>query len=276
MELSKIKSLSGLLTDLQDRKSLTKGQLKQLFGAKYSAVRIGVTGPPGAGKSTLVSSMTKEFRSQGLTVGMIAVDPTSPFSSGAILGDRIRSHEHFADPGVFIRSVGSRHVSGGLTGSIFLMARAFDVFEFDIVFIETVGVGQSEIDIMNVSDCVILVFGTEFGDSIQAMKAGILEIADIIAINKSDKPGADAIKRDLRSSNQIVPICKVSALNHDSVDKLVETVDIRALKKGISKKRAQQVKAEGRSLLLMKCGEKIEREIQKLKTQSDLIKLYGN
>ncbi|HEX4925152.1 MAG TPA: hypothetical protein VFV50_13750, partial [Bdellovibrionales bacterium] len=166
---------------------------KRLLEPEHLALRIGITGPPGAGKSTLISQLISAFRARGKTVGVLAVDPSSPFTRGAVLGDRIRYSKHFSDDGVFIRSVGTRGSLGGLSASVYLMARAFDAFNFDVVLVETVGVGQTELEIMNVADRVAVVVVPEFGDSIQAMKAGILEIAHVFVVNKADRPGADSI-----------------------------------------------------------------------------------
>lgn len=164
------------------------------------AFRIGITGPPGAGKSTIVGQLIKYFRSLEMTVGVLAVDPSSPFTHGAILGDRIRYSEHFLDSKVFIRSLGTRGSLGGLSSAAFLMARAFDVCGFDVLLIETVGVGQTELDVLHVADCVSVVLVPESGDSIQAMKAGLMEIADVFVVNKADRPGADGLAREIEAS----------------------------------------------------------------------------
>ena len=161
---------------------------------------IGVTGPPGAGKSTLVDAIVRRFRERGETVGILAVDPSSPKTGGAILGDRIRMQEHTGDEGVFIRSMATRGHLGGLApaarAALGLMAAA----GFDRLIVETVGVGQSEVDIMNVADLVLLVLTPAWGDDIQADKAGILEVADVVVVNKADRPGADEVRRALASA----------------------------------------------------------------------------
>lgn len=169
----------------------------ELLNPGHAALRLGITGPPGAGKSTLVAQLIRTWREAGARVGVLAVDPSSPFSGGAILGDRIRYAEHFADPGVFIRSLGSRGSLGGLSASAYLMLRAFDLWKFDVVLVETVGVGQSEIDILHVADVVALVLVPESGDSVQAMKAGLMEIADVFVVNKADRPGAESLAREI-------------------------------------------------------------------------------
>lgn len=161
------------------------------------AQRIGLTGPPGAGKSTLVERLTHGYRAKGLTVGVVAVDPSSPFTGGALLGDRIRMERAFLDPGVFIRSMASRGSLGGMATTTGEVADVMDAFGFDRILIETVGVGQSELDIAAASDTTAVVLVPESGDGIQVMKAGLMEIADVFVVNKSDRPGADRIRQEL-------------------------------------------------------------------------------
>jgi LAO/AO transport system kinase len=174
---------------------------EELLAALHSrlghARRIGVTGPPGAGKSTLAERMTSAYRAAGLTVGVIAVDPSSPFTGGALLGDRIRMERSSLDPGVFIRSMASRGSLGGMATTTSEVADVMDAFGFDRVLIETVGVGQSELDVMAASDSTVVVLVPESGDGIQVMKAGLMEIADVFVVNKADRPGADRIRQEL-------------------------------------------------------------------------------
>ena len=161
------------------------------------ARRIGVTGPPGAGKSTITALLTKEFRSAGLSVGILCVDPTSPFTGGALLGDRVRMENVALDDGVFIRSMATRGSLGGLAASTREVADVLDGYGFDRVIIETVGVGQSELDVARTADTTVVVLVPESGDSIQTLKAGVMEIADIFVINKSDRPGSDRLRNDV-------------------------------------------------------------------------------
>jgi LAO/AO transport system kinase len=161
------------------------------------AHRIGITGPPGAGKSTLSSALAQHWRKEGLTVGIVAVDPTSPFTGGALLGDRIRMNDHALDEGVFIRSMATRGALGGLSLSTKEVADVMDAFGFDRIIVETVGVGQSELDVAAAADTTIVVLVPESGDSIQAMKAGLMEAADLFVINKADRTGADKLSREL-------------------------------------------------------------------------------
>lgn len=161
------------------------------------ARRIGVTGPPGAGKSTLTTGLTRAYRANGLTVGIIAVDPTSPFTGGALLGDRIRMEDVALDPGVYIRSLATRGSLGGLSAAAREACDVLDAFGIDRILIETVGVGQSELDVARTADTSLVVLVPESGDSIQTLKAGLMEIADIFAVNKADRPGADRLRNEI-------------------------------------------------------------------------------
>jgi LAO/AO transport system kinase len=161
------------------------------------ARRIGVTGPPGAGKSTITTELVKSMRGRGLRVGVVAVDPTSPFTGGALLGDRIRMESVALDPGVFIRSMATRGSLGGLASATREVADVLDAFGFDRILIETVGVGQSELDVARAADTSVVVLVPESGDSIQTLKAGVMEIADIFVVNKADRPGADRLRNDI-------------------------------------------------------------------------------
>ena len=164
-----------------------------------SALLIGVTGPPGVGKSTTTGALISEYRSKDLRVAVLAVDPSSPVTGGALLGDRIRMQEHALDEGVFIRSMSSRGQLGGLSSATQAAAKVLDAVGFDVIIVETVGVGQSEVDVVNAVDTVVLVLAPGAGDGVQAAKAGILEIADIYVVNKADRDGAEGVVRELRS-----------------------------------------------------------------------------
>ncbi len=172
-----------------------------LLGAFHSrlgrARRIGITGPPGAGKSTITSRLAEQFRQSGLTVGIIAVDPTSPFTGGALLGDRIRMESVALDPGIFIRSMATRGSLGGLAAATREVCDVLDAYGFDRIIVETVGVGQSELDIARTADSTAVVLVPESGDSIQTLKAGLMEVADLFVVNKADRPGADRLRAEL-------------------------------------------------------------------------------
>jgi LAO/AO transport system kinase len=173
--------------------------LKQLFPQTGHALTIGLTGAPGAGKSTLVDQLAKHYRRENRTIGIIAVDPTSPYTGGAILGDRIRMQEHFSDPGIYIRSMATRGSLGGLARTTADVAMVLDASGRDIVMIETVGVGQDEIDVVRVADITVVILVPGMGDDVQTIKAGIMEIADIFVINKSDREGAERVEREIRA-----------------------------------------------------------------------------
>lgn len=189
---------------------------------------IGVTGPPGAGKSTLVNSLITTLLKQGKTIGVLAVDPTSPFNFGSLLGDRVRMSDHFLNENVFIRSLATRGSLGGLSARTIEMADVMRSAGFDYIFIETVGVGQSEIEIAGLADTTILVLVPEAGDEVQAIKSGIMEIADIFVINKSDRPGADLFSKNLldavqhRGKTWIPPIVKCVATKNQGADELIQ------------------------------------------------------
>ncbi len=171
--------------------------LSSLHARTGRARRVGLTGPPGAGKSTITALLVKTYRDAGLKVGVIAVDPTSPFTGGALLGDRVRMESVALDPGVFIRSMATRGSLGGLAAATREVADVLDAFGFDRLLIETVGVGQSELDVARTADSTLLVLVPESGDSIQTLKAGVMEIADVFVVNKADRPGADRLRNDV-------------------------------------------------------------------------------
>ena len=185
------RALSRLITLLERGDSDASDAMKDVDSRTGRAYTVGITGPPGAGKSTIVDQLTQLARNADLKVGIIAVDPTSPYSGGAILGDRIRMQRHYLDSGVFIRSVATRGQSGGLPRIVKSMVRALDAAGIDLILVETVGVGQTELGIVSVADSVLVALNPESGDAIQTLKAGVMEIADIFLVNKSDRPGAE-------------------------------------------------------------------------------------
>jgi len=193
---------------------------------------VGITGPPGGGKSSIADRLTGLMRADGFSVGMVACDPSSPFSGGAVLGDRIRMQQHYLDKGVFIRSMATRDGRGGLSPTAKEVLKLMDAFGKDFVLVETVGVGQTELDIMDTADTVVVVLVPEAGDAIQAMKAGILEIADIFVINKADREGADAVAEDLKQMLRLnpkhewweVPVLTTEAINNVGIDELYEGI----------------------------------------------------
>ena len=206
--------------------------VKALFPYSGRARTIGMTGAPGAGKSTLVDQLARHYRKQNRTVGVIAVDPTSPYSGGAILGDRIRMQEHFSDPGIYIRSMATRGSLGGLARATADVAMVLDASGRDLVMIETVGVGQDEVDIVRLADITVVILVPGMGDDVQTMKAGIMEIADVFVINKSDREGAERAEREIRALQSLAiradqwtpPIVKTVATEGQGVQELASAI----------------------------------------------------
>ncbi len=190
-------ALARVISKVENRESDVAAIMSRLYPLTGRAQVWGVTGPPGAGKSTLVDGLAANLRSRRKCVGIVAVDPTSPFSGGAILGDRIRMQQHSGDPGVYIRSLGTRGKHGGLSHATKEVVLVLDSAGFDVILVETAGVGQTELDILKLAQTVVVVLVPESGDSIQVMKAGLMEIADVFAVNKSDRPEADKLVREL-------------------------------------------------------------------------------
>lgn len=226
------RAVSSVITELERLSTAAPALLQALQPHLGHALVVGFTGPPGAGKSTLVNAVIANLRAQGRTVGVIAVDPSSPISGGAILGDRIRMTAALDDDGVFVRSLASRGYLGGLSPAAVRIIDALDGAGFDIVLLETVGTGQNEIDVAEVADIRVVISAPGLGDDIQAMKSGLLEIADVMVVNKGDRPGAEQTMQQLLGALSIratisekVPVLKTSALNGDGIGKLVETLD---------------------------------------------------
>ena len=226
------RALARAITLVENSEPVAYDLVRELYPQTGRAYAVGVTGPPGVGKSSLISALVRHVREAGRTVGVISVDPSSPFTQGALLGDRIRLADHFLDPGVFIRSMGTRGHLGGLTEAALQAMLVLDAAGKDVVFVETVGAGQSEIEVIGIADTVVLVLMPGSGDSVQALKAGIMEIPDVIAINKLDHPGAKTMLNEVRSILSLdrepswkPPIVLTEALRSENVPELWERIE---------------------------------------------------
>jgi LAO/AO transport system kinase len=225
------RALARAITLVENGDPLAYGVVADLYPGTGHAYSVGITGPPGVGKSSLVSALIRHIRASDTTIGVVSVDPSSPFSHGALLGDRIRLSDHFLDPGVFIRSMGTRGHLGGLAEATLQALLVLDAAGKDVVFLETVGAGQSEVEVIGIADTVVLVLMPGSGDSVQALKAGIMEIPDVIAINKMDHPAAKTMLNEVRSilaldreSDWRPPIVLTEATRDEGVPELWEKI----------------------------------------------------
>ena len=249
-------SLSRLISLVENESSKVPEIMRLINPHVGKAYCVGITGPSGAGKSTLVDKLTALIRKEGLKVGIIAVDPSSPFTGGALLGDRIRMQQHYLDEGVFIRSMATRGSMGGLPQTVSSVIKVLDASGKDLILVETVGVGQTEVDIMENVDTVVVTLSPESGDAVQTMKAGLFEIADIFVVNKADHPGADNFVVAIRTMLQLhngsswwdIPVVATQAVNDIGTEELYEQIQRhrQALSETgrLSQRRRQQRKAE--------------------------------
>jgi LAO/AO transport system kinase len=263
------RALARLMTQIENRHPETVQVLSQIHERCGRAYVVGITGPPGAGKSTLLSGLLSDLRQRGLTVGVVAVDPSSPFSGGSVLGDRIRMQKHFLDEAVFIRSLSTRGTHGGLARATRHVVRLLDAFGKDVIIIETVGVGQTELDIMRLADTTVVVLVPEAGDTVQTMKAGLLEIADIFVVNKADREGANRIKTELELMLNLrpggewsVPVLLTQADQDKGVKELVEALLEHRRSARQSGRAAARAKAGRRAEFLEILQEEIGRRLE--------------
>ena len=226
------RAIARLITQVENQDPIAVPTMKQLHRYTGDAQVIGITGVMGAGKSSLIYELAYQLRQQQKTIGIIAIDPTSPFSGGALLGDRVRMMELSTDDGVFIRSMGTRGMQGGLTSSVYDVVEILDAAGMDTIIIETVGVGQDQIDIVKVADTTIVVLVPGLGDSIQTIKAGLMEIADIFVVNKSDRPGVEQTVAEIQSlidlttqtNDTQIPVVTTSIKNKEGINQLIDSI----------------------------------------------------
>jgi LAO/AO transport system kinase len=249
------RALARAISLVEDRDPLAYELVREVYPETGGAYVVGMTGPPGVGKSSLLSALVRKVRAAGKTVGVISVDPSSPFTAGALLGDRIRLSDHFLDPDVFIRSMGTRGHTGGLAEATLQAALVLDAAGKDLIFVETVGTGQSEVEIVGIADTVVLALMPGSGDSIQALKAGIMEIPDVIVVNKRDHPAAKTMVNEVRSILSLdrdrgwrPPIVLTEAVRGEGVEELWERIEEhrRHLEEGelLARRRAENLAGE--------------------------------
>ncbi len=279
------RALARLVSLVENGSSQLREVMRLIAPLTGRAQVIGLTGAPGVGKSTITGALVRAYRAQGLRVGVLAVDPTSPFSGGALLGDRVRMQEHATDGGVFIRSMASRGHLGGLSWAAPQALRILDAAGFDVIMIETVGVGQAEVAVASAADSTLVIVAPGMGDSIQAAKAGILEIADIFVVNKSDRPGAQEAIRDLRTMLAMArygagdwkpPIVSTTAAAGEGIDELVGRLEAHGAWLGESGERERRRLARAREEVSAIAVAALRERLGALPGESQLEELAGH
>ncbi|AXC14821.1 putative periplasmic protein kinase ArgK and related GTPases of G3E family [Acidisarcina polymorpha] len=268
-----VRALSRAISEVENGGSLAPKILAGCFPYSGRALRVGITGSPGAGKSTLVDHLVTQYRSQGRTVGVVAVDPTSPYSGGAILGDRIRMQAHHADSGVFTRSMATRGALGGLASTTADVVSIIEASGKDVILIETVGVGQDEIDVVRLADVCVVAVVPGMGDDIQSMKAGIMEIADVLVINKSDREGSDRLEQELRAMQSLghsskepnldVHIIRTVAITGDGIAELQSAIGAQEQWLGMEGRLFARRSAQWRERISNMIRQEVLRNIQR-------------
>lgn len=276
------RAIARSISLVENRDPGAQAVVHDLYPETGGAFAVGVTGPPGVGKSSLIGALVRHVRSLDLSVGVISVDPSSPFTQGALLGDRIRLADHFLDPGVFIRSMGTRGHQGGLAEATLQSLLLLDASGRDVVFLETVGTGQSEVEVLGIADEVVLVLMPGSGDSVQALKAGIMEIPDVIVINKKDRPGAKALLSDIRAVVSLDPaaerrpaIVLTDAVAEDGVEELwssmVERRDMLAAGGELEKRRRRNLAGEAVAAATARARARIEAAVAESPSLAELV-----
>jgi LAO/AO transport system kinase len=265
-------ALARLITLIENHAPERNAVIERIYANTGHAHIVGITGPPGAGKSTLVNVMIAKYRAMGKQVAVLAIDPSSPFSGGAVLGDRVRMTDHYRDAGVYIRSISSRGSHGGLSRAAREIVKLLDAFGHDIIIIETVGVGQTELGIMDLADTTVVVTVPEGGDAVQVMKAGLNEIADIFVVNKADRDGADRIKAELELNVHLrpaggwrPPVLMTQAAADKGVDQLVGSIGKHAEYLGANRDAARESERRATELIEVLSGELEDRTTRALK-----------
>ncbi len=277
------RALSRAISLLERDNPLAAQIMAQLHPHTGNGYTVGITGPPGAGKSTLIARLTQKYRGHGCSVGILAVDPSSPYSGGALLGDRIRMEGHYLDAGVFIRSMSTRGAHGGVPRMVKGVVRLLEASGKDVALVETVGVGQTELDVMGVADTVVVALVPEAGDAVQTLKAGLMEIADVFVVNKADRPGAQQMTANVRSLLSMsptdvvwkTPVIETQAVNGVGIEELADAIEehrnFLSESGALEERRRKRRSAELSEMLRDRLVRRIERQIARSPALQSLV-----